>query len=205
MKKLLRGHREFRREYVAGSRQFLARLASEHQSPDALYVGCSDSRVIPELPTSSSPGELFVVRNVANLVPPADRADASVGAALEYGVMALHVHHLVVCGHYGCGGVKAMIDGMPAGMPELASWLELAAAANAVARDASLPAEARWRRAVEENVLDQVANLSTYPCVRQGLEAGNLTLHAWVYDLVGGLAVWDGETEAFIDASLARA
>lgn len=197
MHRLLRGHATFRREYVAGSRDFLSKLASEHQSPDTLYIGCADSRVIPELLTSSAPGELFVVRNIANLVPDAARADASVGAALEYAVQALHVAHIVVCGHYGCGGVKAMIDGVPPKMPELATWLRDAAVLNSAANNAELAAEARWRQAVEENVLDQLANLPTYPCVRDALDAGRLTLHGWVYDLQGSLTVYDHDEGRF--------
>lgn len=196
MHKLLRGHATFRREYVAHSRAFLAELASAHQSPDALFVGCADSRVIPELLTSSAPGELFVVRNVANLVPPAARASSSVGAALEYALGPLGVGHVVVCGHIGCGGVKGMIEGVDAErMPELAAWIADAAVANAAART---PGPDQWRRAVEENVLDQLANLSTYPIVRERLDAGTLTLHGWVYDLEGGLAVYDDDAEAFV-------
>lgn len=198
MHKLLRGHASFKREYLQQSRAFLADLASQHQSPDALFVGCADSRVIPELLTSSRPGELFVVRNVANLVPPAERADSSVGAALEYAVMALHVGHIVVCGHYGCGGVKAMIDGVDgAAMPELATWISDAAVANSAARRD--PTVDQWQHAVEENVLDQLANLSTHRCVRERLDAGTIQLHGWVYDLHGGLRAFDDDTERFVD------
>ncbi|MDP2308529.1 MAG: carbonic anhydrase [Pseudomonadota bacterium] len=197
MHKLLVGHATFRREFVAHSRVFMDQLASEHQSPDTLYIGCADSRVIPELLTTSAPGELFVVRNVANLVPPAERAHSSVGAALEYAVQALHVAHIVVCGHYGCGGVKAMIDGVSDSMPELRSWLAEAGVANSAARQHASDAGEQWRDAVEENVLDQLANLPTYPCVRERLAAGALTLHGWVYDLKGGLHVYDHDAGLF--------
>ena len=199
MHKLLQGHATFRREFVAHSREFLESLASEHQSPDALYIGCADSRVVPELLTTSAPGELFVVRNVANLVPPAERAHSSVGAALEYAIQALHVSHVVVCGHYGCGGVKAMIEGVSHTMPELRSWLAEASTANSAARRTSLDAQEQWRLAVEENVLDQLANLPTYPCVKERLDAGTLTLHGWVYDLEGGLHVYDHDDARFVE------
>lgn len=181
----LDGHDAFRRTQQIDNRAFLQRLASEGQSPDALYIGCSDSRVVPELLTASSPGRLFVVRNIANLVPPLDHADASVGAALDYAVGVLRVPHIVICGHYGCGGVHAALDGSHAVAEHtsLAEWLAGIAPAIERAGPASLDPEVRWRRAVEENVLQQVANLFTYPQVARAIAAGELTLHAWVYDL----------------------
>lgn len=199
MHKLLSGHANFRREFVEGSREFLDRLASQHQSPDALFIGCADSRVVPELLTSAAPGELFVVRNIANLVPPAARSDSCVGAALEYAVQALGIRHIVVCGHYGCGGVKAMIRGVDkAKMPELDAWLKDAAILNAAARrEEDGDFEAQWQRAVEENVLDQLANLPSYPSVKALLDRGELTLHGWVYDLRGGLVVYDPARDKF--------
>ena len=198
MHKLLSGHATFRREFVAGSKTFLDELAAEHQSPDALFIGCSDSRVIPELLTTSAPGELFVVRNVANLVPPAQRADSCVGAALEYSVEALGIRHIVVCGHYGCGGVKAMIEGVDQQkMPELESWLRDAAVLNAAARAGHADKSEQWRLAVEENVLDQLANLTSYPGVKSRLDSGEMTLHGWVYDLRGELFVYNDETAKF--------
>jgi carbonic anhydrase len=200
---LLRGNRRFRQEFVAGERDFLERLASEGQSPDALYIGCSDSRVVPELLTHSSPGELFVLRNVANLVPVFADPDSSVGAAIEYAVGHLQVAHVIVCGHYGCGGVKAALDGLEhvRGLPSLYEWLtEVRAAAEGV--DPTLDPETRWRRAVEESVVFQLGNLPTYPAVESALAAGRLALHGWVYDLhTGSLSVYDAGVHAFVPAS----
>lgn len=203
MQKFLSGHATFRREYVAGSRDFLHKLASEHQSPSALYVGCSDSRVVPELLTTSSPGELFVVRNIANAVPPLANADASVGAALEYAIEKLNVEAVIVCGHYGCGGIKAVLDGHKKlkALPSLFEWLDHLAPAILAGKIEMVDAEEQWRAAVESNVVAQLANLSTFPNVRARLEAGSLLLHGWVYDLhTGGLMVYDATGERFVDA-----
>jgi len=181
---LLRGHRKFRQEYAGNERGFLERLASKGQSPDALYIGCSDSRVVPELLTSSSPGELFVLRNIANRVPPFADPDSSVGAAIEYAVGHLHVPHVIVCGHYGCGGVKAALDGLEKvrELPSLFEWLgEVRAAAENV--DPALEPAQRWRRAVEESVVFQLGNLASYSAVASALAAGKLQIHGWVYDL----------------------
>ncbi len=200
MHKLLTGHATFKREFVEGSRTFLDELAAAHQSPDALYVGCADSRVVPELLTSSAPGDLFVVRNVANLVPRAEKHDNSVGAALEYAIEVLGIRHVVVCGHYGCGGVKAMIHQVDAAkFPELFAWLADAAVSNAAANRLDvLDEEEHWELAVEENVLDQLVNLSTYPSVKERLVRGEMHLHGWVYDLRGDLYVYDVSSATFV-------
>lgn len=208
MKQLLEGHATFRREYAAGAAPFLQKLASEHQSPGALYVGCSDSRVVPELLTSSAPGDLFVVRNIANAVPPLDDADASVGAALDYALEVLHVEHVVVCGHYGCGGVKAILDGHKKlkSLPSLFEWLDHLAPSILAARLEQVDPEEQWRAAVEANVVQQLVNLTTFPAVRKRLEMGSLWLHGWVYDLhSGGVTVYDSTGERFVHAELAAA
>lgn len=195
---LLRGRGKRQREFLAGEREFLKRLASEGQSPDAVFVGCSDSRVVPELLTAASPGEIFVIRNVANLVPPFEHADASVGAALEYAVAHLKVPHVVICGHYGCGGVQAALAGEDFGeLASLGEWLE--GLQPAIDRtDPSLGAEARWRAAVERNVVLQLDNLPTYPVVAEALRRGELSLHGWVYDLyTHSLRVHDAPSGAF--------
>ena len=201
---LLRGHDELRQTYLADERDFLKRLASEGQSPAALYVGCSDSRVVPELLTASQPGDLFVVRNVANLVPPREHMDASVGAALEYAIGHLHVEHIIVCGHYGCGGVRAVLDGLAeaAAFTSLSEWLRGIEVAAASARGSGLEGDALWRRAVQENVLAQLENLITFPEVAEGVTSRRIQLHGWVYDLYAlELSVLDRQAGEFQDAT----
>lgn len=200
MEELLEGHAQFRARYAVAERDFLHRLASEHQSPDALFIGCSDSRVVPELLTDSTPGELFVIRNVANMVPPYDNADASVGAAIEYALEALGVRHIVVCGHYGCGGVGAMLDGGAHlhDMPSVEQWLGEPGRVLRAAIPPHPDAAARSRAAVERNTLLQLNNLQTYPCVAR--RAAELSLHAWVYDMaVGHVHVYDRDIARFVD------
>jgi carbonic anhydrase len=206
MRKLIEGHATFRSDYVAAEQDFLRRLASEGQSPDAMFIGCSDSRVVPELLTASSPGDLFVVRNVANAVPTLDNADSSVGAALEYATVHLQVPHIIVCGHYGCGGVKAVLEAKKGHAlehahetPSLTEWLQNLA--DAIEPDTTLDPEGQWRDAVEDNVLAQMAHLSTFPVVRERLESGRLQLHGWVYDIYAqGLKVYDVGAQRFVEA-----
>ena len=206
MRKFIEGHATFRSDYVAAEQDFLRRLASHGQSPDALFIGCSDSRVVPELLTTSAPGDLFVVRNVANAVPPLDNVDSSVGAALEYATVHLKVPHIIVCGHYGCGGVKAVMQAK-AGQalahadetPSLVEWL--GNLAGGIHPDPSLDAEGQWRDAVEDNVLAQMANLTTFSSIRERLQSGALQLHGWVYDIYSnGLKVYDVDSGAFVEA-----
>ena len=197
---LLRGHERFQREYAARERTFLQRLSSEDQKPSTLYFSCSDSRVIPELLTSSRPGELFVVRNVANVVPRADDPAAlGVGAAIEYAVSVLKVPHIVVCGHFGCGGVRATLQGRDkvAHLPHVHRWLENVEPAATKAKAARVHEDQIEAYAVEENVLDQLHNLISYPCVRDGVDSDTLDLHAWVYDIGGRLVVYDARSRSF--------
>lgn len=202
-KHLLSGHARFRAEYFSSEATFLRQLADEGQRPSTLYIGCSDSRVIPELLTSSSPGELFVVRNIANVVPGIKHPDASVGAAVDYAVQVLQVPHIIVCGHDGCGGVKAALDGIDKvkHLPSLHEWLaEVVPAAETARKLTSDPVEL-LRAAVEENVLDSMNSLISFPAVERGLAAGTLAIHGWVYDLAEGLLrVYDATREEFIRA-----
>jgi carbonic anhydrase len=207
-KHLLSGHVRFRTEYFANEAAFLRQLATEGQRPSALYIGCSDSRVIPELLTSSAPGELFVVRNIANVVPTLHHPDASVGAAIDYAVEVLKVPHIIVCGHDGCGGVKAALDGIDKvkHLVSLHDWLgEVVPAATTARTLASNPAEL-LRAAVEENVLDSMEKLLSFPAVERGVNSGAITMHGWVFDLAeGALRVYDASSEEFVRAdALAR-
>jgi carbonic anhydrase len=205
-KTLLEGHEAYRANAFARSRDFLQLLASEGQSPDALFIGCSDSRVVPELLTNSSPGSLFVVRNIANVVPVLEHPDASVGAAIEYAVGHLRVAHVVVCGHTCCGGVMAAMSGIDRlhDLPSLKEWLSgaIQPAIDQVARTEAtgpaLDADVRWRRVVEENVVVQLGNLLAFPCVAEAVRADELELHGWVYDLHDvALSVYDPTSRTF--------
>jgi len=199
-KHLLSGHARFRSEYFSGEAAFLQSLARDGQRPSALYIGCSDSRVIPELLTSSSPGELFVVRNIANVVPALKHPDASVGAAIDYAVEVLKVPHIIVCGHDGCGGVKAALDGVEKvkHMESLHEWLQEVVPAATTARKIT-GTDDLLRTAVEENVLESMEKLISFPSVERGLAAGTLSMHGWVFDLArGALRVYDVKTEEFV-------
>lgn len=201
VEELLAGHGRFRAEYAAQERAFLEHLASAGQRPSALFIGCSDSRVIPELLTDAAPGELFVVRNVGNHVPARDNRDRSIDAAIEFAVDQLGVHEVIVCGHDGCGGVKAAFDGLAGIEPgsQLARWLRGFLPAVARARISVDDPEAQLRRAVEENVLEGIANLVTAQSVASALASGRLRMHGWVYDLhVAQLRVYDAAQDAFV-------
>ncbi len=197
----IHGHFRFAKRYF-DEREFFARLAKK-QAPRAFYIGCSDSRVVPEVLTSSAPGDLFVLRNIANHVPTLDHPDASVGAAVEFAVSHLRVPDIIVCGHTGCGGVRAALDELADIGPEepsLREWLQGLLPVTQAVKLAGLGPEETFRTAVEENVVQALANLLTYPSVRLALDAGTLRLHGWVYDMhTLALTVFDGERNAFVD------
>lgn len=198
--KLLSGHRAFR-EAFAARREAFVRLAEEGQSPKVLWIGCSDSRVIPEQISGAEAGDLFVVRNVANVVPPAG-ADDAIGAVIEYAVLHLRVAHIVICGHTECGGIKALGGHVDAGRePHIARWLELARPARDEVEASGVAEEARYLETIKRNVLLQRENLLTYDCVRQGEQAGGLTIHCWLYDLHSGalLAYNEGQWTNILD------
>jgi len=192
MKKLLDGIAEFRRKVRPTYRETFAHLALG-QSPDCLFVACSDSRVVPNLFASTEPGDLFVVRNVGNLVPvcgPGGLAgtDRSEGAAIEFALRSLKVSDVVVCGHSECGAMRTLISGgHPAGSPNLEHWLDVGRSSvgrmdRMVNLGAHLPLHDRLSQV---NVLQQLENLQTYPVVQERIAAGKLGLHAWWFDLAG--------------------
>ena len=163
------------------------KLAEEGQNPKVLWIGCSDSRVVPELITGADPGELFDVRNIANVVPPAASAACATGAAVEYAVIHLKVRHIVVCGHTECGGIKALESSLdPDAEPHIVSWLEHARPAREQILRAGVPESARYLETIKANILIQCENLRTYPCVVEREEDGVLDIHGWLYDLHTG-------------------
>lgn len=148
------------------------------QSPEALFITCSDSRIDPNLITSTRPGDLFVIRNAGNIVPP-DIDQHGVSSSIEFAVRGLRVPHVVVCGHSGCGAIGAMMDPSTAtGLPLVSEWVKHAT--RALGEDPELD------EVIERNVLLQLEHLRTHPSVVERLEAGDIELHGWVYDIGSG-------------------
>jgi carbonic anhydrase len=185
--RLLFGHESFKRVKFAAEREVFARLAEEGQSPKVLWIGCSDSRVIPEQITGAEAGELFIMRNIANVVPPPDAGSDSSGAVIEYAVRHLQVPHIVICGHTDCGGIRALESAIDANEePHIARWLEWARPARSMALQAKAPEEALYTETIKANVLLQREHLHKHRCVMEGLEGGGLRTHSWLYDLHSG-------------------
>lgn len=183
-KRLIYGVERFRRE-IRPTYETLFRQLASGQSPHTLFITCSDSRINPNLITATDPGELFIVRNVGNIIPKcgADQMPAE-GAAIEFAIGVLGVQEIIICGHSECGAIKSVMSGMfssaeaRAKFPSIAAWLSDLRDLNQ-----ELPITAHLSEAVERNVLKQVANLKTYPIVKERLAQGTIRIHAWFYDL----------------------
>ncbi len=190
MKKLIRGIVEFRQTLRPEYAEKFARLALG-QSPDTLFIACSDSRVVPNLFASTDPGDLFVIRNMGNLISPCgadgvSRGDVSEAAAIEFAAQTLGITSIVVCGHSECGAMKELIGGVPhPEMPMLQTWLlngypSVARMENEGWIDSAL---APHNRLSQANVLQQMEHLKTYPAVRKLMAEEKLTLHGWWFDI----------------------
>jgi len=203
VQKLAHGIHRFRAQYFAKNQQLFERLGKDGQRPETLFITCSDSRVVPDLITSSAPGDLFIVRNVGNIVPPVDQGViGGVAAAIEYAVEMLDVKQIVVCGHTSCGAIEAILH--PERAKHLAfvsRWLKGAAKIPEIVaeRYADLDPAQQVLAAVEENVLFQLENLRTYDFVARRLERGDLSLGGWVFKITTGqVFTYDPETEEFL-------
>lgn len=188
MEKLIQGIHAFQANVFRRNLDFFRDLA-DGQAPQALFITCSDSRVVPELITQTDPGDLFVLRNVGNIVPPHGSPSGAVASGIEYAVRALKVKDIVVCGHTRCGAMDGLLNpDTLAALPRVREWLRHADACRAVLDSAygHLTGEARWKVAAEENVLTQLENLRTHPAVADGLANGALKLHGWVYKMESG-------------------
>ena len=193
-----RGNSQFKKKFAA-ERDVFVKLAKEGQSPKALWIGCSDARIIPEQVTGAEAGELFVIRNVANVVPPSTgyssvgRQSDAVGAVVEYAVIDLKVPHIIICGHTECGGIRALespIDRTKE--PHLSRWLELARPARIQVERMGIRKEDRYLATVKANVRLQCKHIETYPCVREARTRWGLQVHGWLYDLhTGNLSAYN--------------
>jgi carbonic anhydrase len=183
-KRLLEGLERFRREHFPRYREHYRMLVSEGQKPSTLFIGCSDSRVVPDVLTDSMPGELFVVRNVGNFVPPyeADSGHHGVSAAIEFATVVLGVTDIVVCGHSHCGAIRALYEPIQGATMHVERWLDLGRAA---LLDEPV-SEAVLRRTEARSVALQLTRLVEFPTVRERVEQGTLSLHGWHYYIEDG-------------------
>jgi carbonic anhydrase len=174
--------------------------ATHPQKPHTLLITCADSRIDPEAFTSSGPGEIFVSRNVGNMVPAYGEMMGGVSAVIEYAIDALGVTHAVVCGHTDCGAMKGILagEGHLDAMPTVKSWLRNADAAKRVASTVTDGAPA-LQTMTEQNVLLQLQHLRTHPSVAGGVARGVLTLSGWVYDIASGdVRIYDETVNRFV-------
>jgi len=202
MRTLIEGVQKFQKTVVGPRREFFERLA-QGQSPQTLFITCSDSRIDPNLLTQTEPGELFVLRNAGNLVPPYDRAVGGEAATIEYAVRALKVRQIIVCGHSHCGAMQGLLhpeslDGLPA----VRDWLEHAEetrVALTTRSDSVTSPPDRLAAAVEQNVLVQLNHLTSHPSVRERLDQGDLELVGWVYRIeTGEVFAYDDSENQFV-------
>ncbi len=193
MEQLIEGFRRFRATYFEEHRTLFEALASRGQNPQVLLVGCCDSRVDPAILFDAQPGDLFVLRNVANLIPPynPDRGHHGTSAAVEFAVQFLAVEHVVVLGHARCSGARALVEAREEEKTDfIEQWMHIARSARdralALTLSAGQPIEAARRMCEQEIVAISLANLMTFPWIRERVEQGKLMLHGWFFDLDSG-------------------
>ena len=180
MKKILNGVLRYQRDISVEERQHLERLTSG-QRPEAMLITCADSRIEPGRITNTKPGELFIVRNVGNIVPVYGETDPHVSAAVEYAVDVLNVRHIIICGHTHCGAMDALLrpEILPP-LPAVKAWLKNVGDLRRTDGPDAL------EHLVEQNVLTQIGHLRTYPSVARLARRSELEIHGWVFDIATG-------------------
>ena len=197
LEQLKNGVRRFRSEIYPAQAELFAQAAAEPQRPHTLFITCADSRIDPNAITATGPGEVFVTRNIGNMVPAYGEMLGGVSAVIEYAVAALGVRHVALCGHTDCGAMKALLD--PSSMdkmPSVRNWLKNAQTALAVANTLhehaiSTSGQAHHERPIldvltEQNVLLQIQHLKTHPSIATAMTLGELTISGWIYDIASG-------------------
>lgn len=203
MNKLIDGIIKFRREDFQAHKDLFSDLKNK-QIPHTLFIACSDSRIDPNMITGSKPGELFIVRNIANIVPPYRETSEFVAttAAIEYAVLMLNVENIILCGHSNCGGCAAILSssGQLEKLPHTKKWLELIKPVldyiNKEMQDNELEAK-EWMME-QFNVVEQLNNLMTYPYISQRVRDGQLKINGWYYIIeTGEVYIYDFDTNEF--------
>jgi carbonic anhydrase len=168
-------------------------LVKNGQHPKVLWVGCSDSRVVPEFMVNADAGELFVIRNIANIIPPKNADETCTSSVLEYAVLHLNVEHIIICGHTGCGGINALIDGTSKNT-KIHDWLKYAYQAKKIAKISG--AESLELETIKENIILQTQNLLTFDFIEKKHKKGDIQIHKWLYDMKSGkISFFDEEKQ----------
>lgn len=204
IEKLINGYKRFHDNYFVRNEEQLFSELALGQKPNTLVIACSDSRVDPAIVMDSKPGDLFVVRNVANLVPPYEVGGGyhGVSAALEFGVRALEVQHIIVLGHRQCGGIKALFEGVPdaLGGEFIKPWMNMARRASERVRAEHPHArdEEKLCECEMAGIVVSLENLATFPWIQSRVDEGKLKLHGWYFDIVSGeMKAYDAKTLKF--------
>ncbi|PCJ24484.1 MAG: carbonic anhydrase [Rickettsiales bacterium] len=190
---LIDGHKRFRKKHFDKDKKLYQELATEGQTPKTLIIACSDSRVDPAIIFDADPGDLFVIRNVANLVPPYQPMNESyhgTSAALEFGVNNLKVEHIIVLGHSGCAGIKSLCDHDDEGSKKfsfISSWVNIAKEAKEMAQKGKPSSvEEMYSLCEKESILTSIENLLTFPWIKEKVKNNTLALHGWYFSLNNG-------------------
>jgi carbonic anhydrase len=204
LQEFAKGHADFQKVAFSKNKQRFSNLIQNGQNPKALFIGCSDSRVMPAMITGSKPGDLFIVRNIGNFVAPfnPDSDYHATAAAIEYAVSVLEISDIIICGHSDCGAIAAMYKDIPKTQENIHTikWLELGKEAKKVAMLAykNESKEKMLRYTEKISVIYQIDNLLTYPDVKKRVDEGSLYIHAWYYDMASGeIEYYDEESYEF--------
>lgn len=202
MDKLLRGLREFQEHYIPSHQELMQELA-KGQHPRVLFIGCSDSRVDPTIITQSEIGDLFIIRNAGNIIPPYEATNGGEGATIEYAMEALNIKQVIICGHTQCGAMKGLLQlgELEEKMPLVYDWLNYTAATRKLVFDhyGDRSKKEKLDLLVAQNVLTQIDNLRTYPSIHSKLHTGELSIHGWIYHIENGqLLAYDEEANDFL-------
>ena len=200
VQQLVAGVHHFRSQVFKEQRDLFERLGTG-QSPNTMFITCSDSRIDPNLITQTSPGDMFVFRNAGNMIPAYGATNGGETAAVEFAIRALDVKDIIICGHSQCGAMKGLLKPeMLKELPDTARWLQLAETTRQIVRAKyqHLSGDELLSATIEENVLSQIENLQTHPAVAVGLMRGTLKLHAWHYEIeTGEIYAYDIESGQF--------
>lgn len=201
MQRLVRGVRDFQKNIFHKQKDLYEELA-EGQNPEVLFITCSDSRLDPNLLTQSKPGDVFIMRNAGNIIPPYGPNQTGESGTVEFAVSALGVRDIIICGHSHCGAMKGVLyPEAVQEMPAVAGWLKNADATQKIMREnySHIEGEPLLNAAIQENVLAQIENIKTHPSVAARLARGELSIHGWVYKFeTGEVFSYDAKEEQFI-------